>query len=77
MKKSINLLIGFIVGVILIFFIPLFPISLPNMIGTSTSIVWFNGLFFLGASLKDFLLIEIIGGLTALLMTFIFIGGFD
>jgi len=78
MDKKYKLLLGFLAGTILIFFIPLFPISIPNMEGTLTSIAWFNGLYFLQHNaIKSFTLLQSIGGLTGFLMAFIFIGGFD
>jgi len=77
MRKRYKLLLGTLLGIALIFFLPLMPVPLSNMEGTSTSIAWFSGLFILGTSLKDLLLIESLGGLTGFLLSFIYVGGFD
>jgi len=78
MKKLTKLLIGFLIGAILIFFIPIFPVSLPNMEGTLTSLAWFNGLFFLqNNAFKSFALIQSFGAVAGFFITFVIVEVFD
>ena len=74
MKKKYKLLLGVLIGICLVFFVPLVPIFMKNKIGEYGGIWWNSGLMCL-VSLKDFLLIEVIGGLMGFLITFIYVGG--
>jgi len=57
-----------ILGIVLIFFLPSFPVPLPNKVGDHGGFMWCNGLMWIGISLKNFLLIESIGGATGFLV---------
>ena len=68
MKLRNKLLLGALLGATLIFFIPAFPVSLPNIAGTSNSLYWNSGL--MQHSLKSLFLIEGIGSLFGVLIAF-------
>lgn len=75
-KKTI-LILGTLIGFSLIFFLPLFPVPLPNQVGDFGGLWWNSGLMQIGLSLKSFFLIESVGSLFGFLISFIYVGGID
>jgi len=73
MKFKYKLLIALLIGMILIFFIPLFPVKLWNVGFTQQSYYWLSGLKALeNFSRESFVILEVIGGLGFLLLSYIY-----
>ncbi len=75
-KKTKWLLLGSLIGIVLIFFLPLMPVKLWNMAYDSQSFHFFSGLSIWYLT-KELFLIESIGALFGFLITFVCIGGSD
>jgi len=71
-KRTRIILISILVGMGIIFFAPVFPVPLPNMNGVyliPEGLWWKSGLSVIN-SLKNFILIEVIGGIVGFLIPF-------
>ena len=78
MKFRSSLILGSILGAVLIFVFPIFPVPLPNMVGEFGGIWWRSGFDMVGSSfkqIKEFILIEGVGAATGLLIAFLSKGG--
>ena len=72
-KKLKILTISILVGMILIFLFPIFPLPLNNKVGAFSGFMWISGLMQLTLSLKSFILLELLGGSFGLLVSFIYV----
>ncbi len=78
MKFKTSLIFGAIIGAILIFIFPIFPLVLPNTQGDFGGIWWRSGYSLVGSSMKqikELILIEGIGVTAGILVAFLSKGG--
>jgi len=75
MNKKYYLILGVLFGLSIFFFIPIFPVSFPNISGTEHTTTFFSGLKTLkmGFGLKSVLILEMMGGLVGFLFPFLII----
>lgn len=77
MNKKTKLLIGSLIGALMIFLFPIFPVPLNNDLGVYSGLWWQSGLMQINLSLKNLIGLEIIGGLVGFGLTLIYVGGVD
>ena len=78
MKKKIDkkkiLILGILFGMFIIFFLPIFPVPLPNKAGNFGGFMFISGLMQLVLSLRSFVSLELLGGTLGFAFSFFYIG---
>lgn len=70
-KKQI-ILLGVLIGMLIIFAFPIFPVPLNNKEGVFSGFMFISGLMQLGLSLKSFAFLELLGGTLGFAFTFFY-----
>lgn len=70
-KRKI-IVIGILIGMLVIFFLPIFPVPLENKQGIFSGFMFVSGIMQIGLSFKSLVLLELLGGNIGFLCTFFY-----